>query len=89
METSNVKCTKCGYVFDSDIEKEQSTCPLCSSEIDTKEALQFYDNEHQNSSTQAPKRSTMRILLDWAIFAVGLALFITILTYLFEFILGK
>lgn len=80
----NAKCTKCGYIFDTDEKSEKCTCPLCNEEILTKEATDNFNDNLKPDFTE--KRSTGKIILDFIIFGISFCAFIFILYFLISFI---
>lgn len=84
----NIKCTKCGYIFEYSGENKIYTCPLCSSEIDVNEGVEKFDSQDKKIQGEFKKKSTGRILLDWAIFGIAFSAFIVILYFIFNFIVN-
>lgn len=85
---NNIKCTKCGYVFDYSGDGEKCSCPLCSSEFDVRDGIENFKNRTNNNASEYKKKSTGKIILDWAIFGVSFAAFIIILYFIFDFIVS-
>ncbi|MCH5298683.1 MAG: hypothetical protein J1E96_02860 [Ruminococcus sp.] len=84
----NIKCTKCGYTFDYSGDGDSCTCPLCSSEINVSDGRENFKNRVDSNATTYEKKSTGKIILDWAIFGVSFAAFIVILYLIFDFIVN-
>lgn len=87
MKTQNVKCPVCGYIFEANTEAEKGTCPLCSEEYKTANAIELFEKNSEHVNAVNNERSAGRIIFDWCIFGVCLAIFIVILTCIFEFIM--
>ncbi|MGN1130957.1 MAG: hypothetical protein ACI4Q8_06340 [Ruminococcus sp.] len=88
MATDKMKCTECGYVFEGDIDVENSTCPLCSRKYNTKSALEYY-KQTNNSKDNAPKKvSKHKKVWDWIITGVSFIGFIIILYFIISYIVN-
>ncbi len=85
---NNIKCTKCGYIFDYSGNSKTCTCPLCSNEFDVNEGKQNFKNSYASSTHEYKKKSIAKIILDWTIFGVSFAAFIIILYFIFNFIVN-
>lgn len=85
---NNIKCTKCGYAFDYNGSEEICTCPLCSSEFSVSEGKEKFKSSTNSNPAEYEKKSTGKMILDWAIFGVSFAAFIVILYFIFDFIVN-
>ena len=89
MKSENMKCPRCGYVFEADIEENKGNCPLCSSEFDTSEAIKLFKNyKSENVNSAFKKRSTKQIILEWLAFFGSFAVFIFIVYMIINYIVG-
>ncbi len=80
----DVKCPKCGYVFECDDSEGKSVrCPLCS-----EESTEFEAVDTDIKPTQHRRRSGLRMALEWAVFGLSFSAFIVVIYLLVKLISG-
>ena len=89
MKPENLKCPKCGYIFEADTELLLGNCPLCSNEYAVNEALRLYNETKSDiEATNAKPHSKGKIIAEWALFFGSFTAFIIILYHIISYILG-
>lgn len=85
-ENYNAKCSKCGYIFEADLNEKEVKCPLCSELNDTEKSSGLFKETFKD---YRPKRkTTLRMAIDLAIFGVSLAALIFVLYFVISLIIG-
>lgn len=89
MATENLKCSKCGYIFENDTEKAYGTCPLCGNEYKVEEALELFNKlDRDNTVIKQKPKSKGKIIAEWIMFFASFSAFIIILHYIISYIVG-
>lgn len=90
MDKTNVKCPVCGYIFETEENKTEYFCPLCSSEYDFEKARELFENsDNVTEKTVTENKSFSRKILELGLFFVSFSAFIIILYYIINYIVGN
>ncbi len=87
MEEYNVKCTKCGYIFNDTSDSDKCVCPLCSTECDKKDAEQGF-HEVELNFQKKQKRTTKKMILDMVVLGLSFSAFVFVLYFLISIIVA-
>lgn len=82
----NAKCVKCGYIFEADESADKTVCPLCSQEMETVKAMEGFTENFKDYKPK--KRTTLRMIIDLAVFGLSLCALIIVLYFLISYIVA-
>ncbi len=82
----NAKCLKCGYIFEADLNEDETICPLCKNKMPTAEAAKSFSEKFKDYFPE--KKSKKRLILDFLIFGAALIVFIILLHFVISLIIG-
>lgn len=83
-ENYNAKCSKCGYIYEADENKDECECPLCKNKDDRNKANELFKETFKD---YFPKKiSKPKLILNAIIFGVSLVVFIALLHFIISLI---